>query len=61
MTIGTAPDERCNRIDGEGFACDGTMMLSAGENCSCHISPPCGSCANAPVVCDVCGAEGDDE
>ena len=28
-----------------------------GENCSCHISPPCGACLEAPYKCDTCGEE----
>lgn len=37
--------------------CPGTMVYLPVENCSCHISPPCGSCENNPLVCDTCGEE----
>lgn len=30
------------------------------ENCSCHISAPCGACVNAPLVCTNCGYEPDE-
>lgn len=37
--------------------CAGIMIFGPVENCSCHISPPCGWCENNPLVCDTCGAE----
>lgn len=55
MKIGIEEGERCNRQNEDGFACDGEMMLDEVENCSCHISAPCGQCIeNAPVY-SVCG------
>lgn len=27
------------------------------ENCSCHISPPCHRCVDAPMVCQACDHE----
>lgn len=59
--IGTADGDRCNRLNGDGFECDGTMCLPIGENCSCHICPPCSSCLEASPTCDVCQATGEDE
>lgn len=41
--------------------CSGHMMLPHGENCSCHISPPCGSCLDVVLTCDECGYEDEDE
>jgi hypothetical protein len=32
----------------------GVMEIEV-ENCSCHISPPCSSCVDAPLVCNKCG------
>jgi len=37
--------------------CAGTMVYGEVENCSCHISPPCGNCINNPLGCDTCGCE----
>lgn len=43
--------------DEEGALCcrDGCTgrMIFAPENCSCHISPPCGDCIDG-LVCEVC-------
>ena len=47
--------ERCP-MDG----CTGQLMFRAGDNCSCHISPPCGSCVDAPLTCHFCGWEVED-
>lgn len=30
------------------------------ENCTCHISAPCGACENNRLECDVCGYQPDD-
>lgn len=49
---GEEEGEFCNR-DG----CDGHMDWPEVENCSCHISPPCGRCETTPLTCDTCGAE----
>jgi hypothetical protein len=37
--------------------CDGIMFFPKSENCSCHISPPCGSCADIKLTCRDCGYE----
>jgi hypothetical protein len=54
--VGYQEDDICNR-DG----CPGTMVFQP-ENCSCHISPPCGACING-LQCDTCltrsGPDGD--
>ena len=34
--------------------CTGTMVLTEAENCSCHISPPCGACLSVRFVCQEC-------
>lgn len=36
-------------------SCAKGSMQYMSENCSCHISPPCGSCVDAPLECDSCG------
>lgn len=41
-------DEKCPLCD------DGLMEVFI-KNCSCHINPPCSSCTDAPLVCNVCG------
>lgn len=38
-------------------SCSGTLGYAEVENCTCHISPPCGSCTDNPLVCLVCGEE----
>ncbi len=40
--------------------CGGTLLFKDVEGCSCHINPPCSSCVDNPLVCDVCGWEDDD-
>lgn len=38
--------------------CDaGALLRAVPEDCSCHISPPCSACIDAPLVCDECGEE----
>jgi hypothetical protein len=37
--------------------CGGRLRVVPGKNCSCLISPPCSRCVEAPLTCDVCGAE----
>lgn len=38
------------KVDG----CDGVYHFPPVENCSCHISPPCGACVDNNLVCDHC-------
>lgn len=37
------------------IGCGGMLEVAQGENCSCHISPPCLSCIDTGLVCDECG------
>ena len=59
-SIGTNEGERCNRDAGDGMLCDGKMIGQGGLNCSCHISPPCGSCIETGIRCSVCDEYGED-
>lgn len=34
--------------------CDGIIELKKADNCSCHISPPCSGCTDAPLYCPIC-------
>ena len=46
---GTEDGSRCNR------RCDGVMVLGQPENCSCHLSAPCGACEDMRPECSMCG------
>lgn len=61
MTVGTEEGDRCNRINVGGFRCDGSMEIPEPSDCSCYISPPCGSCVDRLSTCTVCGATEEDE
>jgi len=37
------------------------MHYAPVRNCSCHISPPCHSCVENPIVCADCGYTDGDE
>ena len=54
--LGYIEGERCNR-----HGCDGIMAEHPVENCSCHISPPCGACTEERGYCTKCGADVRDE
>lgn len=54
--IGTEEGATCNR-DG----CAGTIIIKPVENCSCHISPPCAACIEAPLYCPECLWESSDD
>lgn len=43
--------------------CRGVILVAPVENCSCHINPPCGSCAEAHEYCPECNwhAKDDDD
>lgn len=41
--------------------CDGLFEYIRQGQCSCHISPPCSSCVDAPLVCNKCGEYSEDE
>lgn len=47
---GTAEGELCRR---DGCCC--RLTLEPSLNCSCHITPPCGSCLDVRVHCEDCG------
>jgi hypothetical protein len=66
VMIGSREGDICNRIappDEDaplGFRpkpCPGTLQFGDVEGCRCHISPPCNSCVNNPLICDTCGEE----
>lgn len=55
--VGYEEGDDCNRDYDDGFgACDGTLVFDS-DNCSCHISAPCGSCMDG-MTCTVCGVRG---
>ena len=60
MSVGIQEGDRCNRLDDDGLRCDGTMSLMPVDNCTCHISPPCGACLDNQPICDVCDAPASD-
>lgn len=35
--------------------CKGHFEYIRAEPCSCHHSPPCGACVDAPLTCNACG------
>ena len=49
MELGYEEGSTCNR-DG----CTGVIAMHRSENCSCHISPPCGSCTAPRGFCPEC-------
>lgn len=49
---GTHEGHKCN-VDG----CEGILEFPPVENCSCHISPPCGACTDNLLTCNICGRE----
>lgn len=66
LMIGSREGDTCNRLpepDEDALRghrpkpCQGTMIYGPVENCSCHISPPCGWCESNPLICDTCGEE----
>jgi len=46
---GTEDGSRCNR------RCEGVMVWSQPDDCSCHINPPCAACDAARPECSFCG------
>jgi hypothetical protein len=56
ITFGEQEGETCWR-DG----CQGVIANRPSENCSCHISPPCGSCTAAREYCPKCDWRACDE
>ena len=54
---GICEGEVCGRL-----ICQGVIKCHPVENCSCHISPPCGACTAPRNFCPACGwEESDDE
>lgn len=53
---GKEEGDRCNR-----WGCSGILALTESENCSCHISPPCGSCMRVRPYCKACGYDSADD
>jgi hypothetical protein len=51
LQVGIEEGAVCNR------RCDGKMVLPPVENCSCHISSPCGACEDNRPMCSSCGEE----
>lgn len=49
----------------EGDKCpqclEGTVEYVRQHDCSCHISPPCSACTDAPLTCDCCGETFEDD
>lgn len=37
--------------------CGGTLTMPQVQNCSCHISPPCGACLDTVLTCNTCDWE----
>lgn len=54
--LGQEEGETCNR-DG----CTGTIEVADVENCSCHISPPCGACTDPREFCPRCDWQAKDD
>lgn len=34
--------------------CNGTLVSSEVDNCSCHINPPCVNCVENTIECNKC-------
>jgi len=51
-SLGFQEGDRCNRN-----GCIGVINTHPSENCSCHISPPCGSCTAPRNFCPECDWE----
>lgn len=50
--VGTDEGETCCR-----GGCDGTMEYKRHGECTCHLSPPCGSCTDQILTCTECEFE----
>lgn len=57
--VGYEEGDTCNRLVSDdtniAFQCEGTMEYTKSENCSCHLSAPCGSCMDVHLKCSDCG------
>lgn len=47
--VGQTEGDLCKRN-----GCCNRISIRPTENCSCHISPPCGACVSAPMECTEC-------
>lgn len=56
MDLGYIEGEICGR-----HGCRGIMAEHPVEDCSCHISPPCGACTAERGYCTTCDAQVSDE
>lgn len=60
---GLEEGERCQRDDGQGRICQGTIEHLPDPDlggCSCHISPPCNYCLSIMPECTDCGWRDDE-
>lgn len=48
----TSPEEG----DSCPAGCGGKLAVVQGEDCSCHIAPPCRSCVEDGLACGLCDA-----
>ena len=47
--------DRVNEGDAcRDHSCIGFYTFPEIENCTCHISPPCGACLDAQLICTDC-------
>lgn len=53
--------EPMERQEGDECECGGRFAYIRQRSCSCHISPPCSACVDAPLICDACGAYANEE
>ena len=56
VILGAEEGEECGRS-----GCRGIMGYREVTDCQCHISPPCSSCVDNPLVCFECGANPDED
>lgn len=53
--VGVGEGDVCNRHTvGDPHMCTGTLEYELPENCSCHLSAPCGSCVSVDLHCPKC-------
>lgn len=51
--VGNDEGDICRRGDN----CPGTMEYKRHGECTCHLSPPCGSCVEQVLTCTECEFE----
>lgn len=51
-TVGIEEGDVCGRD-----SCPGTMEYRRQGECTCHLSPPCGSCVDQILTCTECDFE----